>query len=157
MITITMTETGATPKIARRELNKLYKKMFMAGAGWWHGRFEKKHFTARGAAQYKYRRRSKKYTAKKQRIFGHTLPLVFTGQSRILASIRDIRGTAKGARAVIHARGLNRRPRNAPGKSMREEMTTVSRSEERSIFRRMEDDLTRSFGRISARSTKRIT
>jgi hypothetical protein len=89
----------------------------------------------KGAREYGYQKRegergtagSEKfktsYTGRKLRRFGHTRPLVLTGESMRLAAIRDVRSTSKGAKVVIHARVLNFRPH------MRREMTMISLKE----------------------------
>jgi len=63
---------------------------------------------------------------------GYGLPLVWSGASRTLAQIRDVRGDSKGARAAIHARGLKRKPKNKKT-SMREEMLRVTEDEIRTL------------------------
>ena len=143
MMSVSIKMTGTVPKLVKREWNKVKRAGFEAMARSWHQKLRPKHFTKAGAREYRYSPRdgepgtkgarhfSQSYTGRKLRIFGHTLPLVYTGQSRRLSQLRVITATSKGSKVRIKAPTLNRpRPR---GKSMREEMTTVSRAEQRAL------------------------
>lgn len=60
------------------------------------------HFTHAGAARYGYRKRQLKYERQKRRRFGHTYPLVFSGESQRQAlSGARIMATPKGARSMV--------------------------------------------------------
>jgi hypothetical protein len=167
MLVIKLRSEGAVPKVAKRTLNKSYKAAFQSAGLHWHRRYSRKHFTAAGAREYGYsprqgermgrgtKRFRKSYTGRKLRLFGHVLPLVWSGASRLLARIRDARSTSKGVRVLIHARTLNR-PRKGGKKSMREEMTTISDREERRLKQQIGETLTRRFARIRTKSTKRL-
>jgi hypothetical protein len=167
VLLIKVTYSGATPDMAKRALNELYKQSFGITGKLWHTRFHRKHFTHRGAREYRYsprhgermskgsKRYRQSYTGRKERTFGHTLPLVLTGASRKLASIKDVRATSKGARVVIHARGLNRRRRGAK-QSMRAEMTTISAGEEKVMIERFGAAMMTRLNRVKGRRTKRL-
>lgn len=141
-----MTETGAVPGVLKRELNRLLKQAWETLGIYWHANFREKHFTHAGATEYQYDKRQgedrsqggkgffRTYTGRKLRRFGHTLPLVWSGASRTRSRIRDVRATRAGVRVVINAPTLNfRKGRLATGKTMREEMTTVSAKERRDL------------------------
>ncbi len=167
MLTIKITYSGAVPALAKRALNRLYKQAFAITGRAWHTRFHRKHFTHAGAREYRYdprqgermtrgsKRYRKSYTARKERIFGHTLPLVWSGASRKLASIKDVRATSKRARVVIHARGLNR-PRRGGKKPMREEMTTLSAREERILLDRFAAAMMTRLSRVKGKRKKKL-
>ena len=167
MLTVKITYSGAAPALAKRALNKLYKKSFAIAAGVWHTRFHRKHFTHAGAREYRYdprqgermtrgsKRHRASYTARKERLFGHTLPLVWSGASRKLASIKDVRATSKRGRVVIHARGLNR-PRRGGKKSMREEMTTLAVREERTMLDRFARARMVRLSRVRGKRTRKL-
>ena len=65
-----------------------------------------KHFTAEGAREYHYRRRSPEYEARKQEEQGHRTPLVFTGQlKRQVLSSSTVEVSAKNpARPKVKVR-----------------------------------------------------
>jgi len=68
----------------------------------WHRYILPKHFTHRGATEYRYAKRSDKYTTRKFQKFGHTYPLVWSGNlKRMAMGMRDVRATSKGVRIVL--------------------------------------------------------
>jgi hypothetical protein len=70
------------------------------------------------------------YTGRKLQRFGHTYPLVWSGASRTLTGMRNISATKSGSRVTMNAPTLNfRKGKTGTGKTMREEMTTVSSGE----------------------------
>lgn len=136
--------------ITKRDFQGIHRVSYRATGHHWHVRYADKHFTRQGAQEYGYEPRKgepgnpdpfgfkSSYTGRKFREKGHTNPLEFSGLSRQLARIRDVRATAKGGRIVIHARGLNRKNPHS-NINMREEMTEISSNEERAmldVFRR---------------------
>ena len=135
MIVFRVTQTGPMPKELIKRLPKFKKEAFIEAGKLWHRHYRPKHFTLKGAREYGYAPRSGErgsgrgfkgsYTARKLKKFGHTRPLVYTGESAQLARILDVRGTSKGSRTIIHARGFNRRnPKSEI--NMRDEMTRIS-------------------------------
>ena len=106
--------TGTTPEgLTATQLNTVkriaYREM---GEHFWRNNLPRR-FTWAGARMLGYARRSNKYIAVKSKRKGHTLPLVWTGESRRLTeTIRDVRSTATRnktrTKIVLHARGLNR-------------------------------------------------
>lgn len=62
------------------------------------------HFTHQGATRYGYQKRKTGYEQRKLRRFGHTYPLVFTGQSkREILSRVNLSFTGKGVRVRVVA------------------------------------------------------
>ena len=142
MIQITVTEIGATPGILKKHFNALTKKCWEAMGNYWHAHLREKHFTHAGATEYGYDKRQgergspgdkgfrRSYTGRKLRRFGHTYPLVWSGASRTLTRIRNVKSTKDGCRVVMNVPTLNfRKGKLGRGKTMREEMTTVSQRE----------------------------
>jgi hypothetical protein len=142
---IVIRERGPTPKIAKRQLNHLTKQMLSETGAYYHAKYMDKHFTAAGAAEYGYAPRKgqksgisgkaffRSYTGRKLKQKGHTRPLEWSGASRTLAGIRDVRANSKRARIVQHARGLNRRHPNS-AVNMAKEIRTVSAAETRDLI-----------------------
>lgn len=148
MILIRLKYTGAIPGvISKANMNRKIKAAWLVAGTWWHKEMRPKHFTKRGAREYGYvprygepgsgRRFRGSYTGRKLRRFGHTNPLVFTGLSRDLTRVRDVRNTAKGVRVVMNAPTLNRRPRGGRI-NMRDEMTRISIAERNQLIRLMD-------------------
>lgn len=138
---LVMRETGATPRIARKEHGRITAEMLSETAARHHGRFMHKHFTIAGGREYGYKPRKgeglsgkefwQSYTGKKLKQKKHERPLVWSGVSETLARIRDIRSRRTRATIVQHARGLNRRNPNSEIR-MNEEIRTISEPEARS-------------------------
>lgn len=136
--------------VARRDLGRAFRAGYEAALLRWHERYRPIHFTRAAYPRYGYSRRAgekfapyskpwtKSYIGRKwaagPRLVGehHTNPLVYTGRSRTLAMIRDVRATANGGRCVIHARALNWHNPKSPI-DMRDEMTRVNEQEQRDM------------------------
>lgn len=58
------------------------KRGLKAASIYWRMNFAQKHFTAGGAREYGYQRRTEKYLKRKQRVKGHQDPLVWSGTLR---------------------------------------------------------------------------
>jgi hypothetical protein len=95
----------------RRAYNRGKKHMFRFLLRYWHRMMLPKHFTKAGAREYHYKPRKGEvgagggsgfftsYTFYKQKWFGHTNPLMYTGLSRALAlSGRRVTVSATGGR-----------------------------------------------------------
>jgi hypothetical protein len=141
-LTVTKTETGPTPKLLKRAWNDIHRDAAKFAGEYWHIHFRPLHFRNVATRRYGYQFRQgenlrgakgfrRSYTGQKLRKFGHTRPLVFSGDSERLTEIRDVRATATGgqfgsaqARVVMPANTLNFR-RYPQSPDMRKELTTV--------------------------------
>lgn len=143
---IVIKERGPTPRGLARERRKAQKQAWLETGKEFHSRLMPKRFTLEGAAELGYTKRKgelmprgsrgyrRSYTGRKERRFGHRLPMVYSGESRALARIRDVRATGNGARVVIHARKLNlRHPKSRV--RMAQEIRRVSSAEAKLIGR----------------------
>lgn len=149
----------------KRDLPKALKFMWARAGVLWHTRFMPQHFTARGAMKYGYGPRSTKYMLRKmtgykvagRTVAGHRDPLVWSGASKRLAAIQDVRATSKGGTVVIHATGLNRRnPDSISPKTMRQELLTVTDQELAIIAKNSTQDLTKALLRLGKRNRKTV-
>lgn len=131
LLKITVTRSG---EVSKKTWNESVKATYYAGAEHWHDKFSARHFTAQGARLYGYTARSWKYVAAKRSQKGHSDPLVWSGASRALATIKKIRATRTWGKAVINAPTLNRMPRKGRRFKMAEEMTRLTENETRSIM-----------------------
>lgn len=151
--------------IARKLMNDILRGAWFLIGVHWHKKMRPKHFTHRGAREYGYKPRGGQpgsgrkftgsYTSRKLRLKGHTRPLEFTGQSRKLTEIRDVRATPKGVRIVMAANTFNRR-RSVNSPHMREEMTTVSAAEQREIEKLLGRLIERGISQDRTRTTVRV-
>ena len=95
---------------SERAVLKAQKHGCEVGVREWHAKLHGKHFRHEAQAFYGYMPR-KPYTIwEKKKKYGHTRPLVKTGNSKKLLDVLDIRGTATGARIISHARTMNFHP-----------------------------------------------
>lgn len=95
--------------LSRRKYREAMKKAWKRLGEFWHERILPKHFRMTATAEYKYQKRDEGqsvqlkdgtfkfrpgYVQRKERKFGHRLPLVYTGNMRAQAMhIRDVRPT----------------------------------------------------------------
>lgn len=138
MYEIVIVKRGPTPKLAARELNNVNRETVRLMGEYWHQKYFPKHFTHAGATEYGYQERNAHYEMRKLKKYGHTYPLVFSGQGRQDASHPRIVATAKRGEArvqvIMNAPVFNLRSSpSAP--NMRRELITISQAEADSIAR----------------------
>lgn len=138
--------TGPVPgmTMGRREFGRLLAFTWKQLGQEWYDEFRMKHFTGEGAREYGYQPRKgqqkgsggkefwSSYTGRKKRQFGHTDPLVFSGETRDMVRREKhprISSTRNGCKVFVRAPKLNwRHPKSSI--RMADEMRTVSRGEE---------------------------
>jgi hypothetical protein len=132
MYEILIHRRGPVPSLMARELNNINREAARLMGEYWHSRFFPKHFTHRGATEYGYAPRNQHYLARKLKKYGHTYPLVYTGDSRQRAGHPRIVATAKRGeakvRVIMNAPTLNLIPQGGRI-NLRQELTTVSQPE----------------------------
>lgn len=165
---------GAVPgslQMGQREFNDLRRAAWFSTGKYWMQHFRAKHFTKAGAAEYQYSPRKGEtgnthpkgfwasYTRRKQRDKGHTLPLVWTGESR--RRTRRARITARATSTKSHCRiamnapTLNRRHKDSDIR-MWDEMTRVSPREIYILLRHYERFIDWKLRALQGTTTKRI-
>lgn len=171
MYEIRLTEQGATPKMAARELNNINRDAAQEMGHHWHREFRPKHFTHAGATEYGYTPRAgergssskvkfaRSYTGRKLKKFGHTNPLVYSGLSRDLTRIPNIRSTATRGNATCRVRmnapRLNMR--NPTTKiNLREELSRISSGESKQLADVARRTIQDRFAAIRSRSQKKL-
>lgn len=155
-----MRERGFTPKLALKKLREINVVTMTELGNYWHDNFRDKHFTPAGAREYGYAPRNVAYMIKKAKKWGHRNPLEWSGKSRALSRIKDIRtaGTtaARGrVRVVLHMPALNFIPKGG-SINMNDEMTRVSQAEIQKLGEIAADSLDRQFNALTETSTRRI-
>lgn len=147
MIKIVIKYKGAVPRAMRKRFRVVSAFAHKVAGTWWHATMRPKHFTQAGRQEYRYSRRTKDYRFRKMREKGHNNPLVFSGISRLTTRLRDVRATSKGVRVVMRAGNLAKQnPKSRV--NMQDELTRVSRREEREIVRRYQTEITKGLNRI---------
>lgn len=147
---ITLTESGPTPRLTKAQHAEIMEGVMKGCAANHHEKYVYLHFKMDAFTRYGYQPRKgmnvsgeaywRTYTGMKQKAKGHVLPLVWSGQSRDLATADppDIRATRSGAyataRLIQRARGLNRRNPNS-GIRMNEEIIAVADTERNAATR----------------------
>lgn len=168
---ITLTESGPTPRMAKAKHAEIMERVMTACAANHHEKYVHLHFTMDAFSRYGYTPRKgmnvsgnafwSTYTGKKQKYKGHVLPLVWSGESRRLATANppDIRTTkARGqatARLIQRARGLNRRNPNSSIR-MNQEIIAVAETERKAAVRLAGIVLRKEYRGISSTKTTRV-
>ena len=94
------------------------------------------HFAQNAQQRFKYKRRSRAYNQRKQRLFGHTRPLVFSGDlERAILSSAKVTATSKGSK--VKARGS--RSSNLRGQ-LKDELEIVTKKKREEIRRNYESN-----------------
>ncbi len=136
----------------KSELNAILKTGFAKQGEYWHKNFRKRHFSNMAYSEYGYQKRTSAYNRRKQRAFGHNLPLVFTGQSRDLSQSRNIRATKNYCLVTMPVRAFNFK-RTPQSPDLQKEFRTVSQSEQKILDDRMEKHIVKSLSRSKSGPT----
>lgn len=156
---------GAVPSRMRSVLRAANKAAFLEIGELWHKVMRPKHFTEEGARKYGYQKRKgegesgrafwRSYTGRKMRKFGHTRPLEWSGLSKTLTAMRDVRATSTGARVVMRANALNfRNPHSTI--NMRDELTRITPDEGELLIRKFDGRLHRIMNADTGRARRRL-
>lgn len=139
---IDISMTGVTA-MGKREVNNVVKLAFNGAGVYWHRQFAKRHFTGAAWNLYDYTPRRRPYWRRKLRQLKHQLPLVWSGESRLMATrFATVRATHKEARVAMPAYKLNFK---SPGQrvDMAKELRTIASSEYTALEGVMEKSITR--------------
>lgn len=125
----------------------------------WHGEHFPRHFESQAAGRYHYQRRKRSYEIRKQKRFGHSNPLVFTGRlkSETTRTIK-VTGTAKQAKGALSGpRYLwaYRKDYGQPDKAV--ELLKTTHAEDRELAQHMDEELTGAANACPATETARIS
>ena len=149
MIALTVKVSGKPPALSAAEWREALKVGWRAVGQFWHRKILGKHFTEAGAREYRYQPRTPEYLRKKERLFGHRRPLVFSG--RLMAEVmqtEDVRYTSKGVGIVLHGPSyttIRWAARGQPRKS--EELRKISAGDRKRIIEVLEQVLTAEMNR----------
>lgn len=137
-----ITLAGAVPGVVAKEWARIRKEAWTALGDYWHQHFRERHFTKGGGKLYGYTPRKgenltgkkfwQSYTGRKQKKWGHTNPLVFSGLSQVLTRNRNYSVT-KTRITIKLPGGFNRRNKHT-SVNMRDEITTVLPQEQTAMI-----------------------
>lgn len=138
-------------RLSVSEWRRISKLGWAAAGAFWHRVILPRHFTHRGARQYGYAKRSRRYELRKLRKYGHTRPLEYSGElKRQVLRMREVRTVGDNSKRAGAVRIKLRGPRHlyAYRKDLRQpdkakELATVSRQDADEIAAHMDDVLTR--------------
>jgi hypothetical protein len=141
-LVFTIRYRGTIHRGNRSRINDILRDEYAEMGTWWWRNYRPKHFTRAGAIEYGYTPRTARYETRKRRKFGHTNPLVWTGESKAASQNARIQATAKNVKVVMQMPRLNWRSRpTAP--DMARDMRTVSEREKQVLVRRFGQGLAR--------------
>lgn len=169
--------TGFTPRpgeTTQRQWNAVKRAAWTQTGIGWHEFLRPKHFTKEGAAEYGYAPRSgetgrikknfwRSYTGRKQKKYGHTLPLVLSGELRDRSRTASISATATATQSVCRVRlpGANkanfRNPKSPANLDMRDELTRISAAEGEQLAVDLDRHMQREFDQLRETQTIIIT
>lgn len=154
-----ISESGFTPKLARRALNDINRQTAFDMATEWKVDMLPDRFTHRGATELGFTPRNFFYDRRKIRRWGNTYPNVWTGKSRERARLADVKAVATRrearARVIIDAPTLNLNPRGSRI-NKREEIVRTSVREARELEETGLRSRTRQFAALNDKTTTTI-
>jgi hypothetical protein len=159
--------SGATPNVIAKVMRGATKPAYEKAGIFWHREHRPKHFTTKGGSEYNYQARQgergsgkafkRSYTARKLRKYGHTRPMVWSGQSEAFSRIRDVRSTSKGVRVVMalprHFFQF-RKDLNQP--NLAEELSRVSEAEQEQIAKVLDAEIQQQLDASTESSEERV-
>ena len=144
--------------VTQKELRAALKPELEEVGKFWHDRLFPGHFRTGAAGKYKYAPRSFKHSERKRKRFGHSLPLVFTGDLREqVTRMAKISSTAKGARVTLVGPKylyMYRKSYGQPDKAA--ELTAVTKLEVRAMARLLDRRLTKRLNEVKQSRTVKI-
>lgn len=153
MIAFKVTLTG-WPAMKKRDLNQIMKEAWQKAGILYHRKMLPKRFTEEGGRELHYRGRTPKYMRRKKALKGHRLPFVWSGVTRDMSKLEDIRpysvGGEGGVKIVTHSRVLNFNP------ELLREFTSISEGERRQIEGLLQKEIERGIARAQNREVEHI-
>ncbi len=144
---------GTILKVIRQGVAKVLGKLGER----WHKKTRPKHFTRRAYTEYGYQRRTASHTKRKRKRYGHTLPLVWTGQLRRQTGAATISTTRKSVKVKMNApRYLyqNRKDTTVKPINKADELVRLSGAEINQIGKALHDGLVREMNRPGTKRTR---
>lgn len=166
---IIITYSGLRPENANREMNKAVADSLSQAAGFWWRQYLPFHFEEFSGAKYGYKKRTKAYTKRKLNKYGHTKPLVYSGNFKMLATSHFVVGKKSINEATIKIKAPNyvwitrnqflkarKNGYTSAMPNMYDETIKTIASEEKKIGEFFKDKATEMLNNINEKSTKKI-
>lgn len=146
---------NAAPAL-QRKLKPSIREGLKASTEFWHRWYLKGHFKQSAMSRYRYRRRTQKYNDFKKKKYGHTKPLVLTGDmERQMRRSRTVRGTSKRASVTMSAPNyIHRSQANQPNKKL--EVLTLLKYEEDVLVRVVEKRIEKGIKSVEIKRKRRL-
>ena len=103
MMRASVTTVGG-PKALAKQMRRERKAALAAAGLHWHAKIHPEHYTIAAEKRYGYQPRDIDYTRKKAKRYGHRRPLVYTGATEIMTTLRA-RTTGTSRRVSVRMRG----------------------------------------------------
>lgn len=151
---------NGSPKQVLEKLPQDLKEQLLEVVNFWHDKYEPGHFQTRAIGKYGYEPRTRKYSDRKEKKYGHRRPLEFSGDSKREAG-RGIRLTTRQQRGqtYIQARGTMNVPKyfyyQPGGVDMPFELTMTTGVEEDQMARVYHDKATEAIAKRKHKTRRR--
>lgn len=147
-----------SPEATTRELKRAAKAELAEVPQHWHEKYLPGHFKRENMSKYKMKERSESHNRRKRKLYGHSDPLVFTGDMKREVSRQiKVTSTSKGARGVLRGpRYLYQRRKkyNQPDKAAEIVYATVPEVRDMSEF--LDRRITARLNGMNKSETKRL-
>ena len=147
--------------VSAKDFRQIRTEAWQLTGEFYHKRITPEHFTEQGARRYKYARRTRKYQQRKQKLYGHNKPLVFTGRlQRHVKRVRNVRARRGGKGGVVVKLNvpagiinLSRR-KNAPNMAL--ELVAVSPKDVRRVTKFLDRMIQRKIDAHTKRESRKV-
>lgn len=155
-LNVTIKTRGAVPSEIRKAYTKGSKRAWAETAKKFHTDLRDKRFSEEHARTARYKKRTEKYLEAKQRKFGHTRPLEWSGETRRAVKTARITSTSsRGKAAYAGARKLNfRSGPNAP--NMAKEFRHLTSADKKYLAKDYDANLNRELNADQTTSTRTL-
>lgn len=162
MATAKVKTRGGTIKQLVTRRKPLQKRALIEAGEHWHENILPLHFDPSAHFRYRgpdtYRPRSRKYNKRKRALFGHTIPLVFSGtMKRVVLQEQRVSGTSK--RATVNLKGtryLFPFKKNTRDHDKAAELTALHPQEGTTLGKVVRASYERQFNSLKGNTTERI-
>lgn len=145
------------PRGLLTEWRKAMKEGFAEAIAVWHADYLPGHFYRSAINKYGYQARSTRYERRKQHLFGHRHPLVYTGalkrsattSIRITSTSRGGTGTFRGTARALNFSGRSNYP------NLREELTATTQEQREQLAWVIENIVARRMNKAKAAMVQR--
>lgn len=130
------------PAAKRSDINKMLTNEWRDMGNTWHKKYRLTHFSMRAYSKYGYTARKKSYNFRKKKAVGHVIPLLLSGEGRMLSGTKNVKANKKGCDVTMPINKFNFRSKGSRV-NMRKEMTTVAGVERDDLNKRAERGMAR--------------